>query len=100
METINKYLTKHQKMFARAIMKESSFYQAHKAELLKKYRNKHVAIRNGEVIGFGNDSAKLMDKMWAEYGDVPILFTQVLEREPRYFVPHAKLLPYDPTIPD
>lgn len=100
METINQYLTKQQKVFARAIMKESSFYQAHKAEFLKKYRNKHVAIRNGEVIGVGDDSAKLMDKMWAKHGDVPILFKQVLECEPRYFVPHAKLLPYDPAIPD
>ncbi len=100
METINQYLNKRQKMFARAIMKESSFYHAHKAELLKKYRNKHVAIRNGEVIGFGNDSAKLMNRMWAKYGHVPILFKQVLEHEPRYSVPHAKLLPYDPSIPD
>ncbi len=100
METINQYLTKRQKRFARAILKESSFYEAHKAELLEKYRDKFVAIRNGEVIGVGDDSAKLMNKMWTKYGHVPILFKQVLEREPYYRVPHAKLLPYDPTIPD
>jgi hypothetical protein len=100
METINQYLTKRQKRFARAIMKESSFYQAHKAELLEKYRDKFVAIRNGKVIGVGSNSARLKSRVWAKYGHVPILFKQVLEREPRYFVPHAKLLPYDPTIPD
>jgi hypothetical protein len=98
--TINKYLTKRQKMFAKAIMKELRFYEAHKAEFLKKYRNKFVAIRNGEVIGVGKNSAKLKDVVWAKHGHVPILFKQVLEREPHYFVPHAKLLPYDSTLSD
>lgn len=98
--TINKYLTKRQKMFAKAIMKELRFYEAHKAEFLKKYRNKFVAIRNGEVIGVGDNSAKLKDAVWAEHGDVPILFKQVLEREPHYRVPRVKLLEYDSTISD
>jgi hypothetical protein len=93
MATIKKYLTKRQQMFARAIKKELRFYEAHKAEFLKKYRNKYVAIRNGKVIGVGDDSAVLMDKMWAEYGhDVPILFHRVVEREPVYRVPHANLV--------
>lgn len=90
--SIKKYLTKRQQMFAKAINKEWRFYQAHKAEFLKKYRNKFVAIRNGEVIGVGDDSAKLMDEVWAEYGHVPILFHRVVEREPIYRVPHAKLV--------
>jgi len=87
-----KYLTKRQQMFAKAIDKEWRFYQKHKAEFLKKYRNKYVAIRNGEVLGIGDNSAKLKDSVWAEHGDVPILFKQVLEREPHYRVPHAKLI--------
>jgi len=88
-----KYLTKRQQMFAKAVMKEVRFYEAHKAEFLKKYRNKFVAIRNGEVLGVGENSAQLIDEMWAEYGhDLPILFKQVLEREPIYRVPQAKLI--------
>jgi hypothetical protein len=91
--SMKKYLTKRQQMFAKAIKKELRFYEAHKAEFLKKYRNKHIAIRNGEVIGVGDDSAKLMDKVWAEYGhDVPILFKHVVAREPHYRVPHANLV--------
>jgi hypothetical protein len=98
--TINKYLTKRQTLFAKAIMKEVQFYEAHKTEFLKKYRNKFVAIRNGEVIGVGDNSAKLKDSVWAKHGDVPILFKQVLEREPIYRVPHVKLLEYDFTLSD
>jgi len=89
---IKKYLTERQQMFAKSIRKELRFYETHKAGFLKKYRNKHVAIRNGEVIGVGDDSAKLMDKVWAEYGHVPILFKQVLEREPHYRLPNIKLV--------
>jgi hypothetical protein len=51
-----------------------------------------VAIRNGEVIGVGDDSVKLMDEVWAKYGHVPIFFHRVVEREPIYRVPHAKLI--------
>ena len=98
--TINKYLTKRQKMFAKAIMRELQFYEAHRAEFLKTYRNKFVAIRNGEVIGVGDNSSKLKNSVWAKHGHVPILFKQVLEREPHYFVPQAKLLPYDSTLSD
>ncbi len=87
-----KYLTKRQQLFAKAIVKELRFYETHKAEFLKKHRNKFVAIRNGKVIGVGNNSAKLKDSVWAEYGDVAILFKQVVEREPIYRVPHAKLV--------
>jgi len=87
-----KYLTKRQQMFAKAIMKEVRFYEAHKAEFFEKYRNKFVAIRNGEVIGVGDDSAALKDSVWAKHGDVPILFHRVVEREPICRVPHAKLI--------
>jgi len=90
---IKKYLTERQQMFAKAIRKELRFYEAHKAEFLKKYRNKHVAIHDGKVIGVGDDSAELMDEVWAEYGyDLPILFHRVVEREPHYRVPHAILV--------
>lgn len=87
-----KYLTKRQQMFAKAIIKELRFYEAHKAEFLEKYRNKFLAIRNGEVIGVGNNPAKLKDSVWAKYGHVPILFHRVVEREPIYRVPHAELI--------
>ncbi len=90
--SMKKYLTPRQQMFVKAIDKEWRFYQAHKTEFLKKYRNKYVAIRNGEVIGVGDDSAKLMNKVRTEYGHVPILFHRVVEREPVYRVPHAKLV--------
>jgi hypothetical protein len=90
--SMKKYLTPRQQKFARAIKKELRFYEAHKSEFLKKYRNKHVAIRNGEVLGVADDSAKLMDLVWAEYGyDVPILFKHAVAREPHYHVPHAIL---------
>jgi len=97
---MKKYLTKRQQMFAKAIMKEVRFYEAHKAEFLEKYHNKFVAIRNGEVIGVGNNPAKLKDSVWAKHGHVPILFKQVLEREPLYRVPSVKLLEYDFTLSD
>jgi len=88
---IAKYLTKRQQMFAKVIMKEWRFYETHKPEFLKKYRNKYVAIRNGEVIGVGDDSAEVKEKVWAEHGHVPILFHRVVEREPIYRVPSVKL---------
>lgn len=90
--SIDKYLTPRQQMFVKAIDKEWRFYQSHKAELLKKYRNKYVAIRNGEVIGVWDDYAKLMDEVRAEHGQVPILFHRVVEREPIYRVPHNRLV--------
>lgn len=89
--SMEKYLTKRQQTFVKAIKKELRFYEAHKAEYLKKYRNQFVALRNGKVLGVGGDSAKLMDEVWAEYGHVPILFKQVLEREPHYRLPNIKL---------
>jgi len=90
---IKKYLTARQQMFAKSIRKELQFYEAHKTEFLKKYRNKFVAIRNGEVLGVGENSAQLIDEMWAEYGhDVPILFKHVVAREPHYRVPNVKLI--------
>ncbi len=85
------HLSKRQQTFVKAIRKELQFYEAHKAEFLKKYRNKYVAIRDGEVLAAGKDSSKLMDEVWAKHGHVPILFHQVVEREPRYRVPNAKL---------
>jgi hypothetical protein len=90
--SLKKYLTPRQQLFVKAIDKEWRFYQSHKAEFLKKYRNKYVAIRNGEVIGVGKDYAKLMDEVRAEYGQVPILFHRVVEREPVYRVPHNRLV--------
>lgn len=90
---IKKYLTERQQMFAKALDKEWRFYEAHRTEFLKKYRNKYVAIRNGEVIGVGDAPAKLKDSVWAEYGyDIPILFKHVVEREPHYRVPNVKLV--------
>ena len=91
MATMKKYLTKRQQMFVRAIKKELRFYEAHKVEFLKKYRNKHVAIRNGKVIGVGDDATALMDEVWAQYGHVPILFHQVVEHEPHYRLPNIRL---------
>ncbi len=90
--SMKKYLTPRQQTFVKAINKEWRFYQTHKTEFLKKYRNKYVAIRNGKVLGVGQDSAKLMDEVWAEYGQVPILFHRVVEREPVYRVPHNRLV--------
>jgi hypothetical protein len=90
---MKKYLTERQQLFAKAIKKELRFYETHKTDFLKKYRNKFVAIRNGKVLGVGENSAQLIDEMWAEYGyDVPILFKHVVAREPHYRVPSVKLV--------
>ena len=48
------------------IDKEYEYYKKNKAELLKKYNDKYVAIKNGKVVMHGDDKIELVKKMIAK----------------------------------
>jgi predicted YcjX-like family ATPase len=53
------------------------YYDAHREELLKKFRNKYIAISDRQVVAFDKDRNNLLDRVMEDYGDVPVFFTQV-----------------------
>ncbi len=60
--------------------KNRAYYYAHKAELLRKYKNKYIAINDGQVVEVDKDRSQLLDRMFKKFGDQPFFFTQVTEQ--------------------
>ena len=65
----------------------SSFYKEKQAflrikkSLLEKYKNKYVAIHNGEVVDSDVSESKLIEKFYKKYGDVSVYIDQVAEEK-------------------
>ena len=60
---------------------ELKAYENMKAELLKKYRGKVVAIKNGKLIGVYDSEEEAFKDVLEKYGLVPVLIKRVVERE-------------------
>lgn len=67
------------------------YYHQHKAEFLRKYRDKYIAIHNEQVIGVDATRSGLLNRMFREYGDIPFFFTHVTERSRVVHIPSYAL---------
>lgn len=70
--------------YMREWRKNISYYENHKRELLKKYRNKWIAITNQEVLDVDKDRLALYDRVLKTVGDKPLFVTEVREK-PRIY---------------
>ncbi len=55
------------------------YFYAHKAELLRRYRNKYVAIWNEAVVDSDRDRLALLHRVRATIGYVPVFVKHVSE---------------------
>jgi len=62
--------------------KERQFYLAHKDELLAKYKNMYVLIKDDQLIGAFPDGETAYATGISKFGAQPFLVRQVLEVEP------------------
>ncbi len=72
--------------------KNREYYYAHKAKLLRRYRNKYVAIWNEEVVDADKDRLALLRRVRATIGYKPVFVTQATEHPRIYHVPRYALL--------
>ncbi|MBI5473144.1 MAG: hypothetical protein HY961_12445 [Ignavibacteriae bacterium] len=72
--------------------KNQAYYQAHKREFLKKYRNKYVAISNEQLIDVDADRIKLLDRVFERVGNEPFFYAQVTEKPRVVLVPSHSIL--------
>jgi len=64
-----------------ALKKELEVYKKMREELLKKYRGKVVAIKDGELVGVYDSEEEAFRDVVEKYGLVPVLIKRVVERE-------------------
>ena len=62
--------------------REREYYLAHKAELLEKYKNMFVLIKEDKLIGAYPDAEGAYAAGISQFGAVPFLVRQVLAVEP------------------
>jgi hypothetical protein len=89
--TVSREARRH--AYMRAFKKNISFYDTHKRELLKKYRNKHIAILNKQVIDVDEDQRALFRRLLESVGDgEPFFVTEVLEKPRTVRLPSVKII--------
>lgn len=64
-----------------ALKKELEVYERMREELLKKYRGKVVAIKDGKLVGVYDDEEEAFRDVVEKYGLVPVLIKRVTEKE-------------------
>ena len=64
-----------------ALKKELEVYENMREELLKKYRGRVVAIKDGKLIGVYDSEEEAFKDVLEKYGLVPVLIKRVVERE-------------------
>ncbi|MGC9087746.1 MAG: DUF5678 domain-containing protein [Conexivisphaera sp.] len=64
-----------------ALLRDLEAYEGMKDELLRKYRDKVVAIKDGELVGVYEDEAQAYEDVVRKYGLVPVLIKRVEEVE-------------------
>ncbi len=64
-----------------ALSEELKAYERMRAELLKKYRGKVVAIKDGKLVGVYNSEEEAFRDVVEKYGLVPVLIKRVVEKE-------------------
>jgi hypothetical protein len=65
-----------------ALAKEIQYFESHRAELLQKYVNMFVLIKEEEVIGAFADAETAYQDGLAKFGLKPFLVRQVLTNDP------------------
>ncbi len=65
-----------------ALERERKYFESHRDELLKNYRNLFVLIKGEEVIGAFPDAESAYQEGVHRFGLEPFLVRQVLETEP------------------
>lgn len=63
------------------IEKELKAYEEMKEELLKKYRGKVVAIKEGKLLGVYESEEDAFRDVLEKYGLVPVLIKRVVDKE-------------------
>ncbi|MEM1586219.1 MAG: DUF5678 domain-containing protein [Candidatus Bathyarchaeia archaeon] len=63
------------------LVKELEVYERMKGELLKKYENKVVAIKDEKVIGIYDNEAEALGDVLQKYGYVPVLIKRITREE-------------------
>lgn len=73
--------------YMREFRKDVTYYESHKRELLKQYRNKYIVIANQQVFDVDTDRVALLDRAFRAFGNDPFFYTEVLEKPRVYRVP-------------
>ena len=73
-------------MYDNIMIRNLEAYNRMKHDLLKKYRNKVVAIKDGEVVGIYDDEMNAFEDMVRRYGLVPMFLRRVRETDERYYI--------------
>ena len=63
------------------LRKELEAYERIKDELLKKYRGKVVAIKDGRLVGVYDSEEEAFKDVLEKYGLIPVLIKRVVEKE-------------------
>jgi len=62
-------------------------YECMKEELLRKYKGKVVAIKDGKVIGVYDSEEEAFNDVVRKYGLVPVLIKRVVDKEVPEHIP-------------
>jgi hypothetical protein len=71
------------------LLQQEHLYQAHKSELLTRYRGQYIAFENGVVLDSDLDDRQLMHRIYARYGHRDIFIEYVCDPEPQLSVSAA-----------
>ncbi len=63
------------------LTKELAYYNSHKSEYLKQYKNSFVVIKNQKFLGAFTTEAQAYEAGLKEFGNQPFLIKQVVEEE-------------------
>lgn len=67
------------------------YFEENKKSLLKKYKNKYIAILNNEVIASAKDFSKLAQRVYKKYGYQTIYMPLVLEEKKVVRIPSPRI---------
>lgn len=68
------------------IARETEHFVEQHAELLEKYRDTYIAMKDGAVVDHDHDRLALYERVAATWGDTPVLITPVREQPIQGFV--------------
>ncbi|MBI5471191.1 MAG: hypothetical protein HY961_02465 [Ignavibacteriae bacterium] len=77
--------------YMREFRKNIAYYEAHKQQLLKKYRNKFIAVAGEQVIDADTNRIALLGRVFHAIGNDPVFITEVLRHPRVYRVPSLAL---------
>ena len=72
---------------ADVLVNELKAYERMKKDLLRKYRGKVVAIKDGKIIGVYDSEEEAFNDVVNKYGFVPVLIKRVVDEEKPEHIP-------------